>query len=200
MSYKDSPYRDLPPKQWAKKTRDLVRAHPLKMEEAVEVVLKVWQDILTSAIGSKPYQIGTDLLPKPQIMAFFLHELIPLELAARHPGIWRGDKSADEKDLVFIPNPSFSVEIKTSSHPTQIFGNRSYAQKPTATKKSKSGYYLAINFEKFRPAKPSPKITLIRFGWLDHKDWAGQKAATGQQARLLADVEEYKLLQLYPGE
>lgn len=198
MSSEVSPYKGLPPERWMQKTRVLIRVHPLDTDETVEVVLKVWDDILTSTIGSKPFKIGSDLFPKPQIMAFFLHELIPLEFAAHHPRIWRGDKSADERDLVYIPDPSFSVEIKTSSHPTQIFGNRSYAQKPSATKKSKSGYYLAINFEKFSPANPNPQITRIRFGWLDHKDWSGQKAPTGQQARLLPDVERYKLLQLYP--
>ncbi|HHT9125601.1 MAG TPA: ScaI family restriction endonuclease [Candidatus Brocadiia bacterium] len=182
------------------KTQALIRAHPLNTDEAVEIVLKVWDEIMTSAIGSKPFKIGIDLLPKPQIMAFFLHELIPLELATRHPKIWRGDKSADEKDLVYIPDQSFSVEIKTSSHPTQIFGNRSFAQKPATAKKSKSGYCLAINFEKFSPTNTNPKITRIRFGWLDHEDWTGQKAPTGQQARLSADVEKYKLLQLYSCE
>jgi len=200
MSSKGSPYEGLPPNRWAQKTRALIRAHPLDTGEAVGVILKVWEDILASAIGSKPFRIGTDFFPKPQIMAFFLHELIPLELALRHPKLWRGDRSADEKDLVHIPDLSFSVEIKTSSHPTQIFGNRSYAQKPAGSKKSKSGYYLAINFEKFSPSKSTPRITRIRFGWLDHKDWTGQKAPTGQQARLSADVERFKLIQLYPSE
>lgn len=200
MSSKGSPYEGLPTKRWAQKTRALVRAHPLDTKEAVTIVLKVWNDILTSAIGSRPFRIGTDLFPKPQIMAFFLHELIPLELATRHPKTWRGDKSADERDLVYIPDPSLSVEIKTSSHHSQIFGNRSYAQKPATAKKKKSGYYLAINFQKFSPTKPDPRVTRIRFGWLDHRDWTGQKAPTGQQARLSPEVEKYKLLQLYPGE
>ena len=34
------------------------------------------------------------------------------------------------------------MEIKTSSHKSQIFGNRSYAQKSSATSKKKTGYYL----------------------------------------------------------
>lgn len=200
MNSKSSPYQGLSPKQWQQKTQALIRAHPLNTDEAVEIVLKVWDEIMTSAIGSKPFKIGIDLLPKPQIMAFFLHELIPLELALRYPNVWRGDKSPNEKDIVYISNQSYSVEIKTSSHPTQIFGNRSYAQKSTTAKKNKSGYYLAINFEKFSPTNTNPKITRIRFGWLDHKDWTGQKAPTGQQAHLSGDVEKYKLLQLYPHE
>lgn len=63
-------------------------------------------------------------------------------------------------------------------------------------KKGKSGYYLAVNFEKFSNTT-NPQIKLIRFGWIDSGDWIGQKAATGQQSRLSSDVENYKLLQLY---
>ena len=43
-----------------------------------------------------------------------------------------------------------------------------------------------------------PKILKIRFGWLDHDDWKGQSASTGQQASLSADVENYKLIEIYP--
>jgi len=42
----------------------------------------------------------------------------------------------------------------------------------------------------------SPRILNIRFGWLDHEDWMGQKAASGQQSRLSSDVEKLKLLQI----
>lgn len=75
--------------------------------------------------------------------------------------------------------------MKTSSSKRSIYGNRSYAQKSTTNsrlKKNKSGYYLAINFEKFNrnsPASERPKITLVRFGWLDQDDWQDQVAATG---------------------
>ena len=189
MRPQSSPYKGLSPKRWARVTRGLIAEHPLDPQEAVQVVLKAWDDIFSSAIGTKPFKIGKDLFPKPQIMAFFLHEMIPLELATRHPEFWRGDKEAGEKDLVYIPDAAFSVEIKTSSHPSQIFGNRSYAQRPSAAKKSKSGYCLAVNFEKFEASAQQPPITRIRFGWLDHEDWMGQQAPTGQQARLSSDVE-----------
>ena len=64
-------------------------------------------------------------------------------------------------------------------------------------KKSKSGYYLAINFEKFEETEELPQIRLIRFGWLDHTDWIGQSAASGQQARLPKEVENGKLVVIY---
>jgi ScaI restriction endonuclease len=73
-----------------------------------------------------------------------------------------------------------------SSHPSQIFGNRSYAQEQASgsTGKGKSGYYLTVNFQNFKIAgADQPSITQVRFGWLDHTDWIGQASATGQQAR-----------------
>jgi hypothetical protein len=65
------------------------------------------------------------------------------------------------------------------------------------TGKKKYGYYLAINFGKFI-GKKRPEINLIRFGWIDHDDWVGQAAATGQQAHLKADAEKYKLIRIFP--
>jgi hypothetical protein len=188
-----SPYHGLPINQWQIKTRQLIQEHPLNATELYHIVLQVWNDILQSKIGSKPFQIGVDIFPKPQIMGFFLHELIPLELSYRYPNIWRGETSSTEKDMVYIPDTRFSIEIKTSSSSRNIYGNRSYAQDSDKSKKDKSGYYLAINFEKFSPKVAHPQITQVRFGWIDHEDWQGQTVATGQQARLSSDVERYKL-------
>ena len=192
-----SPYTKLAATKWLKKTEALAANYPLKMDELVDVVQTSWSSIFKSKIGSKHFRIGAHLFPKPQIMAFFLHELIPLELAARYPGVWRGEEASADKDVVFVPDTSYSMEIKASSHPTQIFGNRSYAQLNGKGKKSKSGYYLAVNFDKVVKNGATPKLRRIRFGWLDHEDWLGQAAATGQQARLSAEVERGKLLVLF---
>ena len=192
-----SPYKGLPPGKWVKKTEQLVAAHPLDTKEIVDVVLMSWDAIFQSKIGPHGFLIGKHLFPKPQIMGFLLHELVPLELSVRYPKLWRGDENSDEKDLVYIPKPHFSLEIKTSSHKTQIFGNRSFAQRPTDSKKSKAGYYLAVNFEGFSKNRTNPHVRRIRFGWLDHGDWIGQKAPTGQQARLRPECESKKLLVLY---
>lgn len=200
MTKELDPYRGLAEHQWKGKTLELIKSHPLRVEEIVEVTLKSWEDIFEQTrIGSKPFQIGKDIFPKPQILSFLLHELIPLELAERHPGIWKREENAGEKDLVYVPNPFFSVEIKASSHRSQIFGNRSFAQQSSKAKKSKSGFYLAINFEPCKATnETSAKINKIRFGWLQHADWTGQTASTGQQARLSPEVERSKLIQLYP--
>jgi len=191
-----SPYAGKNPKDWSAVTKILIKKHPLSTQEIKEVVLQSWNDIFQSKIGKRGYKIGKDIYPKPQILGFFLHELIPLEFEKRYPKKWRREISAKDKDLICIPDDNFSIEIKTSSNPQSIFGNRSYAQKSLNGKKGKAGYYLAINFEKCTDTCPKPKILKIRFGWLDHKDWMGQKSATGQQSRLSRDVENFKLIEL----
>lgn len=192
-----SPYAKVAVVNWPRKTRELIKAYPLRMNELVEVVQESWSAIFQSKIGPKEFRIGQHLFPKPQIIAYFLHELIPLELQSRFPRVWRGEESAGDKDVVYIPDNSYSMEIKTSSHASQIFGNRSYARKANSSKKSKSGYYLAINFEKLTKANPAAALRRIRFGWLDHADWQAQAAATGQQARLSPVVERGKLQLLF---
>ena len=192
-----SPYTGLAVADWSAKTAELVSAYPLDMDELVDVVRTSWEGVFASRIGKKGFRIGKHIFPKPQIIAFFLHELIPLELTTRYPGTWRGEESAGDKDIVYVPDASYSMEIKTSSHATQIFGNRSFAQQGTAAKKSKSGYYLAINFQKLGKETSMPRLRRIRFGWLDPEDWLGQVAASGQQARLSTDVERGKFRLLF---
>jgi len=192
-----SPYKGVDPKHWRDVTAQLIKEHPLDYKELVEVVLLSWKSIFASKMGTKGFRIGKEIFPKPQIMGFLLHELIPLELSARYPTEWRGERDASDKDIVYIPNNYYSIEIKTSSNPIHIYGNRSYAQKSSKGKKAKTGYYLAVNFEKFSKTNTHPKIRLIRFGWLDSEDWIGQKAATGQQSRLAPIVENNKLIVIY---
>lgn len=192
-----SPYDGYPLNKWAEITNRLIKRHPLNGPELVDVVQLAWASIFNSRMGTQGFQIGRDIFPKPQMMGFFLHELIPLELAARHPGAWRPDKLASEKDLVCVADEQFSIEIKTSSDPHHIFGNRSYAQQNAVGKKGKSGYYLAVNFEKFGARPGTPAIRKIRFGWIDSLDWIGQGSQTGQRSRLAANVEENKLKLLY---
>ncbi len=192
-----SPYSGVPMEKWQEVTLRLIDEHPLVPEELAEIVLASWNSIFDSKMGSKGFRIGKDIFPKPQIMGFLLHELIPLELAARYPNEWRGDRDASEKDIVYIPNDYYSIEVKTSSNPSHIYGNRSFAQKSSKGKKAKSGYYLAVNFGKFSKSTLHPEIRLVRFGWLDSEDWIGQQSPTGQQSRLSPDVENKKLLVIY---
>lgn len=194
------PYDGVPPERWATVTEKVIRNHPLRTDEIVAAVLAAWKNLHSSVLGTK-LRIGRDIFPNPQIMGFLLHELIPVELADKHPGQWRREKAKAEKDLVYIPNPEYSIEIKTSSHRTSIFGNRSYAQKSASgalSSKARSGYFLTVNFKAAKTAKEKGEITRIRFGWLDPTDWVGQTAQTGQQSRLTPDADRNKLVQLYP--
>jgi hypothetical protein len=192
-----SPYKSISPHKWIKVTQKLIKGHPLSSDEIVDIVLTSWDSIFASSMGVKGFKIGLHIFPKPQIMGFLLHELIPLELAVRYPKQWRTEKSSGDKDMVYIPDDRYSIELKTSSNPRHIYGNRSYAQASSDEKKAKSGYYLAVNFEKFSDRKNQPRIKLIRFGWIDASNWIGQKAPTGQQSRLPPGVEDSKLVKLY---
>lgn len=194
----NSPYHGKTVAQWSAITDQLIANHPIKPDEIVETVLKSWDDIFNSKIGS--FFIGKEIEPVPQIMSFLLHELVAHYLSIKHPGVYKVGTEKTEKDIHCITDSSLSIEIKGSSHPNQIFANRSYAQPQSGNgQKDKNGYYIAINFEQFKDVKPNlPKILMIRFGYLEHTDWIAQASATGQQARLGADVYRYKLKQIYP--
>jgi ScaI restriction endonuclease len=194
----NSPYHEKAVAEWSAVTDQLIANHPIKPDEIVETVLKSWDDIFNSKIGS--FYIGKEIEPVPQIMSFLLHELVAHYLSLKHPGVYKVGTEKTEKDIHCITESSLSIEIKGSSHPNQIFANRSYAQPQSGNgQKDKNGYYIAINFEQFKDVKPNlPKILMIRFGYLEHTDWIAQTASTGQQARLGADVYRYKLKQIYP--
>jgi hypothetical protein len=189
-----SPYDGIPVEEWLEITQALIEKHPLDIDLLSQAVLLAWEEILGSSVGEA--RIGIDIFPQPQIIGFFLHELIPIVIARRIEGWRRGNVGAKEKDLHYVADPAFSVELKTSSNPRHIFGNRSYAQALTTRSRDKAGYYLAVNFAGFS-AKTRPEILRIRFGWLDHSDWIGQSAATGQQARLTTHADTYKLLDIF---
>lgn len=189
-----SPYAGAPPGEWSGITRRLVEGHPLSPDLLVSSTIAAWNDIFNSRIGS--LRIGVDIFPEAQAMGLFLHHLIPEEIAKVAPG-WRRGRPPSEKDAFFPRDPAMSIEIKTSSHPRDIFGNRSYAQPPTAMSRPKDGYYLAVNFGRFGSADAAvPAITRIRFGWLDHTDWVGQNSQTGQRAHLTTDAKAHKLVDL----
>lgn len=191
-----TPYLGQPEDKWLAITERLIEAHPLSTSVLVQATMDAWTDIFRSRIGS--LRIGVDILPEPQAIGFFLHHLIPEEIARRHAG-WRRGKPPSEKDIHCEATPRFSIEVKTSSNARTVFGNRSYAQPATAGSRSKDGYYLTVNFEKFAPSvDPSvvPRIVRIQFGWLDHTDWIAQRSETGQQARISPSAKKYKLVDL----
>lgn len=191
-----SPYQGKDKKCWLNITRKLINKHPLNTDDIISIVVKSWDSIFSSKIGS--FYIGKQIFPSPQIISFFLHELIAHYIELEYPKIFKIGQEKYEKDIQHIINSDYSIEIKASSHKSQVFGNRSYAQPKTIREdKNKDGYYITINFEKISLKNPEPKINIIRFGYLEHSDWVPQKSATGQQARLTKDAYEYKLLNIY---
>jgi len=194
-----SPYAGRPTRQWLSVTRRLLERFPLSTAQLVELVLHSWDDLFHSRVGRSAYVIGEAIRPEPQIMGFLLHELIPLNLASRYPGQWRRGAAAHECDAVHVPDDRFSFEIKTSSSRSGIFGNRSYVHGSATSRKRRSGFMLAANFGRFSAGAGRPQVVLVRFGWLDSSDWIGQKAPSGQQARLTKEAKAYKLLVLYEG-
>jgi len=193
-----SHYENYDVTKWDDITETLIKDHPLSESEIVDVVLDAWERIKLTKIGGE-LQIGVDVFPSPQIMGNYLHELIPVMLAQKYPGIWRKESLKDEKDMVYVPDDYYSVEIKTSSNATNIYGNRSYGQENSENNsgKKKYGYYITVNFEKYTETNHNPRIKKIRFGWIDHSDWHAQAAATGQQASLALDARDHKLKLLY---
>lgn len=194
------PYDGVHESEWSHVTKKLIQEFPIPMEHLTRIVLDSWDEIFTITNSSKDFAIGKTVFPKPQILGFFLEEIITQKICKLYPSIWIPDPTGYSKDLVNIRSPQFSVEIKTSSSPKNIYGNRSYGQSGESSKKSKDGYYLAINFEQFdkdNPLKRRPEIRLIRFGYLNYTDWRSQNASTGQQARIPANIENVKLLPIY---
>lgn len=188
----------MPEEEWKSLTEDLIDEHPLKVEEIIDVILKSWEDILITKIGGK-LLIGKDIFPSPQIMGNYLHELIPIALEELLPGEWKKDTLKTDKDIEYLLDDQYSIEIKTSSSRNGIFGNRSYAQANNKTGKSKSGYYITINYDPFnkKATDVKPRIRRIRFGWLDYTDWIAQKAPSGQQARVDINSRDKKMKLIY---
>lgn len=187
-----SPYAGKPEASWLAITKQLVASHPLSVCELLDSALGAWQTLWHSSIGTGQTSVRLATLKVPAtIVGYFFEILLARELERRHPGLWRGTQTGDEKDLVYIPDASRSVEIKASGQAGfRVYGNRSYGQKPEGallTKKEKSGFYLTANFY-------LQTLTLLRFGWIDADDWVPQKAPTGQMAGLKQPAYNYKLI------
>lgn len=187
-----SPYAGTAPTQWLEITQKLIATHPLKTDDLISAVLTSWSAVWATDIGRDTAKIPLrEIDPPATVIGYFFEKVLAKELAARHPGEWAGGATGTQKDLHFIPDDSFSVEVKSSGQlGLRIFGNRSYGQEVTnegRAKKDKSGYYLTVNFV-------GETLNLVRFGWIDGSDWVAQKSATGQMAGLGSDVYAFKLI------
>lgn len=185
-------------KETVSKIRLLEKNTGLDTSKISRLVLDSWEDIFTITDENDKFIIGETVYPKPQIMGFILEVLIAKNFENLDCNEWEFDPTGYSKDITNKNDESLSIEIKTSSSQNRIYGNRSYANPGETSKKSKDSFYLAVNFEKISQEHPHPSITKIRFGYLTHKDWRGQKAASGQQAALPIVTERSKLVELWP--
>jgi hypothetical protein len=186
-----SPYSGKPESSWLAVTQQLCSNHPLKPQLILEAALTAWGTLWQTTVGAGSLAVKlADLRVPATVVGYFFEVLLARELARRDP-LWRGSQSKDEKDLVYLRDPFYSVEIKTSGQAGfKVYGNRSYGQKAAGdllVKKEKSGFYITVNFF-------GQVLTLIRFGWIDADDWDPQEAPTGQMAGLKQAVYDYKLL------
>lgn len=187
-----SPYLDKPVSAWQRITKRLLARHPLTHDVLLSVAIRSWESLWNTRVGAGRTAIDLDQLVVPAtVVGYFFEVLFAKEMERRFPGTWRGCQQGDDKDLVYIPDPHFSVEIKTSGQlGIKVYGNRSYGQKASnqlLVKKEKSGFYITVNFFK-------QTLVLIRFGWIDAIDWKPQLAPTGQMAGLPEDVYRHKLV------
>lgn len=190
-----SPYSGLAVENWAEKTKELIKQHPLKPDVIKEVALASWKILWQTKIGEGATVMNLEEINPPAIVVGYIFEkLFAKELQRKYPTEWRGTQSKDEKNIFYIQNSEFSIELKTSGQlGTEIFGNRSSGQKvenEVLAKKEKSGYYITVNFHK-------TTLTLLRIGWLEnsseHTDWKPQISQTGQASPLTKDAYKYKL-------
>lgn len=190
-----SPYAGHAEDQWKEITNRLIAEHPLSKADLLDASVEAWQLIWQTTIGKGELSVAlADTDPPATVIGYFFEKLLARVLSKRFPGVWRGVAGKDEKDLVYIPDLSKSIEVKASGQlGLKIFGNRSVGQTSTTTraaaKPEKSGFYLTVNFYE-------TTLTLLRFGWIDHSDWTGQAAQTGQMAGLPSYVYEKKLVAL----
>lgn len=192
-----SPYAGLSEENWLNKTQELVSAHPLTLEVIRETVIQCWQVLWQTTVGEGELAIRLyDLDVPAPVVGYFFERLFARDLEIKAPQLWRGGRGKDQKDIIYIPDNFYSIEIKTSGQlGLKIFGNRSYGQEsnnPEFVKKEKSGYYITVNFY-------DKIINLIRFGWIEQSDWKPQSSQTGQAAGLKEEVYQYKLISI-PGE
>lgn len=199
----DSPYYGHSFDEWTAITNSLIDSFPVSRQQIVSLVQHSWKQIFQIGTPDDILRIGKNTFPQPTTIGYFLHEIIAKNFELIHSNSWQEDPTGYSKDVIYLPNENFSFEIKTSSSNARIYGNRSYANPGKTSKKGKSSYYLAVNFNKFESENgvfiknQQPTIKLIRFGWIDHSDWVGQKAASGQAAHIPVKIERAKLVTLW---
>jgi ScaI restriction endonuclease len=188
-----SPYLDQQKQDWLQITERLVKTHPLESNLILDAVLTAWNTLWETRIGAGENTFPLQEMALPaQVTGFFFEKLLATVLKNKTQEKWRGGTKKFDKDLVFLEDPQFSIELKTSGQlGLKLFGNRSYGKQIEENLKvdkvDRAGYFITVNFY-------GSTLSLIRFGWIDHEDWVSQKSETGQAATLKEDTYTYKLI------
>lgn len=193
----ESPYLNHPEEKWMNITQDLVNNFPLSKEEIVKTVLDAWEDFYSSSFGNGNLTIGKDIFLPAQATGVILEKLIASILENKYPDTWKGGYKKVDKDIISLQDDLYSFEIKTSSSLSGLYGNRSTGYRSDNSRKSRTGYYLVVNYLLPKEEDTSKKVRKIRFGWIDDDDWVGQKQASGQQASIGSHLAKLKLITLF---
>ena len=190
-----SPYIGHPEEEWPNITEQLVDDFPLLKDDLIDLVESAWEELFSSSLGRSQLKIGQDIFLPAQATGVILEKLIAVILTNNYSG-WRGGKTKQEKDIIYVNNNRYSFEIKTSSSKNGLYGNRSTGHRSSDRTKYRTGYYLVINYKLPKEEDLTRQIWKIRFGWIDDEDWLGQNKPTGQQASIGAKLARLKLITL----
>lgn len=138
------PYEGVEESKWKDITERLINEFPIKMETIRDIVLDSWNEIFTISNATRDFAIGETIFPKPQILGFFLEEIVTQKIYKLDSETWLPDPTGYSKDLVNTKEPKYSMEIKTSSSSKNIYGNRSYAQQGKSSKNQKMAIILLL--------------------------------------------------------
>jgi hypothetical protein len=79
--------------------------------------LQGWKILWSTTIGTGELSVKLDELDVPAtVVGYFFEKLFVKYLEINYPDLWRGGRSKNEKDIVYIPDNDldFSIELKTS--------------------------------------------------------------------------------------
>lgn len=156
--------------------------YPTSKEKIVKIVEEAFEDFKEGRF--RDMRLGKEIVPEKQVQAGILHELIVARFSKLEG--YREGLAKHDKDIEYIRNKQFSIEVKTSSNPDRIAGNRMTAG--LVSYSDPSGYYLCINFDPYLKNKEQvPQLRKIRFGWIDAKKWKPQ-TGKGQASTLSAET------------
>lgn len=146
-----------------------------------------WDTLWTTRIGATPLRV---MHVDAQTVGKLFQEVLTAELHAADPRAWRdprAPRSPKDKDCVCLTDPGRSFELKMCGQPggRRVHGNRCSAagyasQAPGA--KDRDTWLLTVNYSFVDD--DDPRLNLVRFGWVRGADWVGQRAASGNAARL----------------